>query len=442
MQNASGLVFVEVNRNSLRILTPSLEKKDIQVSREVVNDSKIISVDDLSKTLKEGLKELKSKASRVIFLIEEKDIFDRFFVVRNDEVDIETNLHHQAATYVGRPLDNLACVFQKVSPFVYQFVGVDKEILAAYSTLASKAGLKLEGLIPISFIFSKFIGSFDPFFFIFKGVDEATLIASEYGGVYYSGTYSTTSEINRKVSSLISELSSFNRESPVKDVYYLGDEVKIDGSFNLKSVHVPEDYAFEGMVGFERLALAIAVTSKDPEFLDSYFNLKTFLNAKSSKKGSSSMPKLAVPAVVLLSIALGAFLIYSSKNANKPANNDANNVKESTSSATVPEAPKESTKSAQPLNKASLKIRVENGSGTAGVAGKARDFLTPKGYTISEVGNAASADYAETNIQIKDSKKEYLNVLLDDLKSNYTTKVGNPLAESTSYDVLIIVGKK
>ena len=94
------------------------------------------------------------------------------------------------------------------------------------------------------------------------------------------------------------------------------------------------------------------------------------------------------------------------------------------------------------LDRSKLSVSVENGSGGAGVAGKAADFLKGLGYDVVSTSNADSFSYSGVVIQIKSEKSDYLNLLKNDLGQNYT--IGTTSAElssSASEDVLVIIGQ-
>ncbi len=93
------------------------------------------------------------------------------------------------------------------------------------------------------------------------------------------------------------------------------------------------------------------------------------------------------------------------------------------------------------LDRADLSIDVLNGSGVPGAAGDAEDFLLDLGYEEITTGNADSYDYQQTEVSIKESKDEYLQMLLTDLSSEYTVSSESAyLDEDYDYDVQIIVG--
>lgn len=94
------------------------------------------------------------------------------------------------------------------------------------------------------------------------------------------------------------------------------------------------------------------------------------------------------------------------------------------------------------LNRSKLSIVVQNGSGTAGVAGKAADFLKSLGYSVVSTGNADNFDYTNVTIQTKSSKSEFLTLLKKDLGTEYTIGASSSdLSASSSADAVVIIGK-
>lgn len=93
------------------------------------------------------------------------------------------------------------------------------------------------------------------------------------------------------------------------------------------------------------------------------------------------------------------------------------------------------------LDRANLTIAVQNGSGIAGAATKASNFLKDLGYSVVSSGNADNFDYENTVIEVKSTKKAYLDLLKKDLGTTYT--IGSTSAAFTgSSDAVVIVGKK
>lgn len=97
--------------------------------------------------------------------------------------------------------------------------------------------------------------------------------------------------------------------------------------------------------------------------------------------------------------------------------------------------------SASDLDRSNLSLEVQNGSGVAGAATKMSDALKKLGYTVASSGNADNFDYEKTEIQLKSTKKAYLEMLKKDLGDDYT------ISSATSdyagdADGVVIVGKE
>ena len=89
-----------------------------------------------------------------------------------------------------------------------------------------------------------------------------------------------------------------------------------------------------------------------------------------------------------------------------------------------------------------ISISVQNGSGVSGAAGEAADVLRGAGYSIASTTNADSSDYTDVTIQIKNSSKTSLSAIEKALTDEgYSVgETSADLPESTSYDVLVIIG--
>lgn len=94
------------------------------------------------------------------------------------------------------------------------------------------------------------------------------------------------------------------------------------------------------------------------------------------------------------------------------------------------------------LDRSTLSVEVQNGSGETGVASKGSDVLKSFGYKVIATGNADNFDYVNTTIQVKSTKVNFLSLLKKDLGFSYT--VGSTSADldpSSTADALVIIGK-
>jgi hypothetical protein len=122
-----------------------------------------------------------------------------------------------------------------------------------------------------------------------------------------------------------------------------------------------------------------------------------------------------------------------------PADQEVTPTPEVTSE--ISEEPSETPSPTAATTNSDINIAVQNGSGVSGAAGDAADVLEAAGYTIASRGNADSTDYTDVTIQIKNSLKTKLTGIEKALSKDYTIgSTSADLPESTSYDVLVIIG--
>jgi len=110
---------------------------------------------------------------------------------------------------------------------------------------------------------------------------------------------------------------------------------------------------------------------------------------------------------------------------------------------TPTEAPVPTPTPAAELTRADITVSVLNGGGTPGAAGKMKEFLESKGYTVDSVGNADEYTYTETTVNAKSGKEKAADLVKEDLASDYTvaSETGTVAADA-SYDVQVIVGEE
>lgn len=95
------------------------------------------------------------------------------------------------------------------------------------------------------------------------------------------------------------------------------------------------------------------------------------------------------------------------------------------------------------VDKAQPAIRILNGSGIAGLASSAKDFIEGLGWRVANVGNADAYDFDQTEIRMKDDFSQYQEPLVKDLSDKYSVKISDDtLDASDSADIEIIIGKK
>lgn len=94
------------------------------------------------------------------------------------------------------------------------------------------------------------------------------------------------------------------------------------------------------------------------------------------------------------------------------------------------------------LDRSTLSIEIQNGSGISGAAGQASALLKGLGYKVLSTGNADNYDYTKTIVKVKAEKKDYLNQLKLDLEVEYTIESATSDLTGSTADALVIVGKE
>ncbi len=93
------------------------------------------------------------------------------------------------------------------------------------------------------------------------------------------------------------------------------------------------------------------------------------------------------------------------------------------------------------FKKESLKIKILNGSGTAGKASEVKDIFVKKGYQEILTGNADNFEYVKSELQVKKSKSEATAMIQTDLKDYVSSFKQTVLDEKEAADAVVIVGK-
>ncbi len=89
------------------------------------------------------------------------------------------------------------------------------------------------------------------------------------------------------------------------------------------------------------------------------------------------------------------------------------------------------------------KVSVLNGSGVIGAASKVKEALESGGFTVSATGNADRYTYANTTIRAKENVPlSSIELVKAALADGYTVEVGSTLEDSSSFDIVVIAGRR
>lgn len=146
---------------------------------------------------------------------------------------------------------------------------------------------------------------------------------------------------------------------------------------------------------------------------------------------------IIIPGIFLLGALLGGIVYYQ-------RNISGIKISVTTPTPTPIESGQAPTPTATPTaDVTKYEIKILNGSGISGEAGKAKSLLGKAGFTVSSTGNASNYSYTKSVIQAKSVvEKEFISKVTEALSKSYTvdSKTG-VLPPSSGDDVIVIIGK-
>lgn len=177
---------------------------------------------------------------------------------------------------------------------------------------------------------------------------------------------------------------------------------------------------------------------------------------REDSRGSISWLVYLLLSVIVILLAGVLFLLYQNKkiaelklnNESKIIiENDSKEESEKIETNEVVESPENVTKEEAPLEEVAIseiEVKVLNGSGVAGMAGKIKDFLSAKEYKSVEAGNYSSEEVEGTIVYYKEEKfktqAQWLSDMLKDKEIKSEIKLGSS-EEELSADIVVVLGK-
>ncbi len=153
---------------------------------------------------------------------------------------------------------------------------------------------------------------------------------------------------------------------------------------------------------------------------------------QSQINSENSFPKwiLLIPTILLI---ITGFVVFGPKSNNQSQINPSVSVTPTITSVPTP----------TPIDVSGFKIKVLNGTGTAGQASEIVKLLATKNFTVAKTGNAANYDFTQTQIEIKKSvSQNVVDLLTQALGSDFSPKISTKsLADTSEFDIIITTGK-
>ncbi|KKT69577.1 MAG: hypothetical protein UW65_C0019G0004 [candidate division WWE3 bacterium GW2011_GWB1_44_4] len=371
----------------------------------------------------------------------EPELTDLFLLAldKNTEENSEEVVKQIKEKLIHEDIQNIFFSYYRIAPFVFQFVGIQKETIQGFLDAVSTLAIPLTGVFPLGLILPK-TNTNVASMFIFPAETENTVVFSELTGTSFAEKLEGKIAIDELIK-LFWQLSVYSTKNTGPTIYTFKNFVHKIPSYKPRAVEMTQTTE-----GYEKLQVTKDTIAKNPQLLTSQANLLNILSVP-----QSSNKKIPVPAViaagvvsilamvlVVLQFTVGIGSLFTSQEREVLADQTAQNQDQTKTE--VPQQQEEQP--AKELKRSDIKLRVENGNGVPGSAGKLKAYLEGFGYTVASVGNAVKTDYPSTTILLPNSLADYKDLLANDLKTNYTVEVTATDTKADGYDVLIIVGAK
>ena len=461
-------LIVSINKNIIRISTidkeATLKTVTSEVSKDYVDDTRIISPVGLSGVIDGLVSKLsilsKSKFS-LNFVMEPQDVFLRYVTVSKNSVDIQEQIISEIKEKDPElKLDQLYFSYKKVAPFIYQFVGVRKDVMDSYMELSNTLGIGTKSIIPWVLALPKYEKVNDPAIFISKRDGDQVVALSELNGIFFTGTY-RKEKTSEELQGLIKELSFYKRSSPIKYIYTFNcDSFEMSG-YQVKKIVCPEFTGSSNIPeGFEQNTVVNFLLDSDAEILGSQLNVLNLLPLPVVERKASVMV-IAGSVIGALFLLVGAYFGIKALGDKNTENTLTAQNTGSESSQVLSETTQNPTDQGQEdegkpseeenkpvesdpnleVKKGNLKIRIENGAGVGGLAARTKEFMEGFGYTVLTIDTADSKTESTILSFKKGIVSEFKDVVSADIKEKFPKiEVKEDLSEDSDYDLLIIVG--
>lgn len=449
-------LIVSVNKNILKI--SYLDKDGFHSFQQlltdtVAHDSRIADAYNFSQVLESLISQLTTTSKtkiRLNFVLEPQDAVLKFITMPKKQLESEENLINEIKTKLdGESLEDYFFSYQKIAPFVYQFIGVRKEIISKYMEISNSLKMPLSSIIPWAALLPKYVGTNDSSIFISNIEDRQILTLSELGGVFFTAVYET-SKTPEEFQTMIDELAVYKRAKPINKIYTLNNNIfTLSPNYTLHEIEIPNAQSSDA-AGFTTNLLVNYMLDLDGQIRTSHLNLLNLIPALSVEVKQTAVEKYKAPAMAIVVASLIMLLFVGLLKNNSKQNPQTNNLaantpnmqvlSETTTSAQTSPSTVSVTSPAVDLVRADLKVRIENGSGINGAASKSRNLMRSKGYNVIEI-DTASENRSTTLLRFKKSTLIYKDLVINDFKDLYPNAVvEDTLDENSEFGLLQVIG--
>lgn len=160
-------------------------------------------------------------------------------------------------------------------------------------------------------------------------------------------------------------------------------------------------------------------------------------NSSNRSSGISKMTFLIVGLVILILTGGGLFVLRDRLLGEEEKADESETV-----IFTKSPTPEPSPSPLLSLDRSKYKIRILNGTTTAGLAASASARLKELGYQIERIGNATNSSFPRTLVRVRGDKSNIVEQLVRDLSPDFDASQGAELKNSDTADGEIILGAK
>jgi hypothetical protein len=425
------------------------------VSQDLVKGSRIVDPEAFTEYLVDLTSPLlpkNKKPTGLYYLVSPDDVELLFLTVNKGDTDPQEQLVASAEERLQKSLEDYYFSFNKIAPFTYQFVAIRREFFESLLEVANIWGVPIKGVIPWPLLLPKSLDTAEPAIFISNQGDRQFVILSDLNGVYFASSYEKKAD-KKSLKELVSKLSIYNREAPIEKIYSLDSAFTIGAStYDTLPLLQQEDIYSLGE-GFELHSVFLRAASADPSILDSSLNALSLLPLPEVKKHPVPVVPL-VATLFMVGIIFGSYRLISAGitrpdpvMVGDPADVLGEVVDVPQPATEVPDVVVENPASEVPV-KEDLVVRIENGSGVNGAAGRTQIYLEEEGYTVESIGTAPN-QIEVTQILVDEAFQDLRDLLKEDLTDITADPVFDVLEELSSdsleegfeHNVLIILGQ-
>ena len=190
----------------------------------------------------------------------------------------------------------------------------------------------------------------------------------------------------------------------------------------------------------EEVKPAEEVVSEKPQKSEEIIKEPVKLEAKPQKESPFNILWILIPGMLLLGLLIGGVFAYvfGIQKISDTQKSDTSGTQNITVEPTISPTAKPTASPSASLSR--YKIKILNGSGIKGEAGKVQTLVEAAGFTVLSTGNAATYDYTKTQITIKTGiDPDFVSTLVATLKKNYQLEDPKTVSSQTN-DITIIVG--